>query len=98
MAELQSSNVRGDGPSILRLYPRGVGIHHTVAVRNHIKKMAHRRVTESIDVKRWRLRESALDHHAVSATGAIVAFGANGIETVTATRHQLMRQFYRQLC
>src|SRR5204863_1556736 len=87
MTKLQSANVRSDGPSILWLDPCGVRIHHAVAVRRYIEKMADRRVAQSIHVKRWRLRKSALDHHAIPAAGAIVAFGTNGVETFAAARH-----------
>src|SRR5439155_22700693 len=97
MAKLQRANISSDGPSILRLNPRGVGIHHAVAVRDYIEKMADRRVAQPIDVKRWRLRESALDHHAVPAARAVVAFGANRLEALTAARQKLGRQLYWQL-
>src|SRR5437588_5983774 len=97
MAKLQHANIGSDGPSILRLDPRGVGIHHAVAVRHYIEKMADRRVAEPIDIKRWRLWKSALDHHAVSTAGAVVAFGANRVETFATANHQVAGQFYRQL-
>src|SRR5438270_8897818 len=59
--------------------------------------MADRRVAEPIDMKRWRLWKSALDHHAVSTAGAVVAFGANRVETFATANHQVAGQFYRQL-
>src|SRR5439155_339840 len=97
MAKLQRANIGSDGPSILRLEPRGVGIHHAVAVRDYVEKMADRRVAQPIDMKRWRLRKSALDHHAVSAARAVVTFCADGLETFATTTHHIAGQFYRQL-
>src|SRR5437588_12712091 len=97
MAKLQHANIGSDGPSILRLDPRGVGIHHAVAVRDYIEKMADRRVAQPIDMKRWRLRKSALDHHAGSAARAVVTFGPDCLETFATTTHHVAGQLYRQL-
>src|SRR5438552_6626056 len=97
MTKSYSEDVRSDCTSYLRFHTGGVGIHHPVPVRHDIEKMADRRVANPIDVKLWRLWKSALDHHAVSAAGAVVAFGANGVETFAAANHKVAGQFYRQL-
>src|SRR5689334_9672460 len=97
MTELQCTEVTCNGPAIVRLDPAGIGIHHAVAVRDHVVKMPYRSVSQTVDMKRWRLRKSALHDHAVAAAGPVVTFGTDRFKSFPSSRQQLRGEFHRRL-
>src|SRR5690242_4246891 len=81
VAELEGANICGNRPAIFRLDSCSVGIHHAVAIGNNVIEMTDRGVAQTIDMERWRLRESSLYHHPVAATAAVVALRTNRFES-----------------
>src|SRR5215831_9517029 len=72
-AQLQHTNVSSDAPPIAYVHTIRIAIHAAKAVGHHAKEVADRHLSQPIRVKRRRMRESALNDHAIAAAGIIVA-------------------------
>src|SRR5262249_17530541 len=68
------------------------------AVGDHVEEVAHVSLSEPIDVKRRRLTlEPALNDHAVTAAGLVVARAAVDVVAVLASIHQGLVHWKREL-
>src|SRR4051812_1887536 len=97
MAELQSADVRSDGPAVFRLDTRRVRVHDAIAIRDYVEKMSDRRIAQPRNMVGGRLWKTAQYYHPIPATCAVVAFGTHRVETFPTPGQQFGRQLYRQL-
>ena len=65
-AGLQRPDIGGDRPAVRRRHPRRVGKHDAIAMRDDVVEMLDRRLAQSLGQIGGRLREAALDDHAVA--------------------------------
>ena len=73
LAELQGPDVGRDRPSVARRDPRGVGVHHPVAVGDHLEEVPERLASQPFARERRRRGEPALDDHALAVAELAVA-------------------------
>jgi hypothetical protein len=58
-------------------------------VRDHLEKVAHRRLAQALGMKGRRLGKTALHHHAQPISVAPVADGAVDVESLPTAVHQI---------
>ena len=86
--QLQSADIGGNRPAVVRINAVGVGVHHAVAVGYHVKEMLGRCRGKSVfEVGGWA-RKAVRDDDAVAVAREAVARRAKNTETLSAARQQ----------
>src|ERR1700761_939287 len=71
-AERKRADISDDGPTVLRRYARGIGIHRTISVGDHVKEVLIVGAAQALVMIAGRPRHATLNDDAVAvATGAM---------------------------
>src|ERR1700730_17893104 len=95
-AELQSSNIGNDRPTVARRNPVAVRVHHAKPVCDDTEKVSSGRGAQAVHVQRWRATESALYDHAVAVAGQAVARLTVNIEALPSAVQIFARDWERK--
>src|SRR5665213_2855979 len=83
-AQLQRPDIGNNRPSVGDRYAIAIGVHRAKAVRDHVKKMAGRRIAQAIEMVRgWRL-EAALNDDTVAVSCQSVARRAENVVSLAS--------------
>ena len=89
-AQLESTNIRNDGPAILRIHLVPIIGHGAIAVRNDLKNVAGRNVAKPVGMQRRGDPKPALVDHTVPISEAAMARAAVNVETVATASEQAL--------
>ena len=89
LADLQRANVGDDGPTILHRNLRRVRRHRSPTVRDRVKEVSDRSLSQAIVIERRGPAETAAHDHAVAVSGHTVACGAEDVVTLAAALYDL---------
>src|SRR5690349_20820403 len=96
LGRLQGADVSDDGPTILHRNLWRVRRHRAPTIRDHVEEVAHRRLSQTIVVKRSRLAITAAHDHAVAVTAQTVTGAAKDLKALAAALHSLFRDRKRK--
>src|SRR5579864_8289900 len=91
LAQLQSANVRGDGPAVARRDLLAIGRHGPITARDHVEKVADRNLAQALDVIGRRRRIAALDDLSASRSKCIMTHHAIDHKAIVAMLENFAR-------
>src|ERR1039458_9851181 len=89
LAQLQSTNVGGDRPAVLRRDLSGIVGHGAKAIGHNVKEISDRGLAQTVRVVRRRALITTLHDHAVAVAEFRVAGRTVDVEALLSARHHL---------